>query len=251
MWTSELFGGFRRQLVRRVKFRVRDSPTAFYYVMRLSKNHRGHLVTRRSDLVIEGYARSANTYAVAAFQIASGGRLAIASHTHLATHIKRACRLGVPCIALVRNPVDAIASLGVRLNVEQFSNEVDAYADFYESILPLRERLMFAHFADITCRMEAVLGEARRRYRLEVEELTNRELAERKVFEVIEAMERADSGTCVVRETHVGRPSRVRAEATERAIAALRRPEYTKGLERCIRVYESISGLTAAGRPDP
>ncbi len=234
----------RRYLLSRVRSCLRESPTAFYYVMNLSKKHRGHLVTRRTDLVIEGYPRSANTYAVAAFQIAGHEHFSIASHAHSFTHVKRACGLGIPCLVLIRNPIDAIGSLGVRNNLEHFHHELDAYSNFYESVLPLRDRFVFVDFNDVTSRIEAVMRAVNQKYHLNLEELSNAQLAERKIFELIEAMEKVDSGTSVVRETHVARPSPARSHEKQQVLANLRRPIYHNDLNRCVRLYEFISKQT-------
>ena len=231
----------RRFLLTRLRSYLRNSPTAFYYVMKFSRNLRGHLVTRQTDLVVEGYPRSANTYAVAAFQIAGGGQLSIASHTHSPTHVKRACSLGIPCVILIRDPIDAIGSLAVRNSLGQLSHELDSYADFYASVLPLSDRLLFFDFNDVTTRIEVVLRAVKERYFMKLQVFSNVQLAERKIFELIEAMERADSRTFAVRETHVARPSPARVQRKQQALAELGQPKYRKELDRCIQLYVSIT----------
>jgi hypothetical protein len=53
-------------------------------------------VSRTTEIVIEGYPRSGNTFAVVAFRLAQGREIEIAHHLHAAAQIKRAARLDVP-----------------------------------------------------------------------------------------------------------------------------------------------------------
>ncbi len=48
------------------------SPTVYFGIQRLRPSRRYLLVTKDTEIVIEGYPRSANTFAVAAFLVAQG-----------------------------------------------------------------------------------------------------------------------------------------------------------------------------------
>lgn len=97
-------------------------PTAYFeilYTPLLSEafvKYRGGLlstnwITRDTDLVIDGFPRSGNTYCRYAFDFANDHRYRVASHLHTPRSIKRAARLGVPRLVLIRDPHDAVASL--------------------------------------------------------------------------------------------------------------------------------------------
>ena len=49
---------------------IRRYPCLYFRVMPFKKKYRNILVARDTDIVIEGYPRSANTYAVASFELA-------------------------------------------------------------------------------------------------------------------------------------------------------------------------------------
>ena len=72
----------------------------------------GHADNRDRDRGVS--PRSANTFALVAFQLAQSRELEIAHHLHAAAQIKRAVALGVPAIVLVREPSEAVLSLMVR-----------------------------------------------------------------------------------------------------------------------------------------
>ena len=64
----------------------------------------------RTEIVIEGFPRSANSFAVNAFVLAQGRPVHVAHHVHAAAQVLAAGRAGVPAILLIREPTDAIVS---------------------------------------------------------------------------------------------------------------------------------------------
>jgi len=92
-----------------------------------------------TEIVIEGFPRSANTYALAAFTCANGPRTVVASHLHAASSVAQGVRRGLPVIVVLRDPLDACASLLQRQPV-QASSALGAYVRFHERVRPLVER---------------------------------------------------------------------------------------------------------------
>ncbi len=61
------------------------------------------------DLIIEGYPRSANTFVVTAVEMTNPD-LRIAHHHHDSRWLAAGRKAGVPTLALIREPLDAVAS---------------------------------------------------------------------------------------------------------------------------------------------
>jgi len=81
----------------------------FYGFCLQVRNPKKRLPNKRTAIVIEGSPRSANTFSYClAKELCPAGD--IASHTHRIASIKAAIRLDLPCVVLVRNPVDAVTS---------------------------------------------------------------------------------------------------------------------------------------------
>lgn len=82
----------------------------------ISKNLTGRdcYTTKQTDIVIDGHPRSANTYAMFAFQIAQNSSLNIANHIHKKSQFLIAEKYGIPAILLIRDPLDCISSLLIR-----------------------------------------------------------------------------------------------------------------------------------------
>lgn len=71
-----------------------------------SLRNRELIVGRGTDIVIEGFPRTGNTFAVVAFKNVQDRNYQIAHHLHIISQVKKAVSNNVPVIVLVRNPVD-------------------------------------------------------------------------------------------------------------------------------------------------
>src|SRR5579885_65924 len=101
-------------LLSRLKFLAsnlaKTHPRLFLTIARHRENHVRKLVDENTDVVIEGYMRCGNYFAVYAFEHAQPGRVRIAHHFHAPAQLMVAARLGVPSILLLRHPRDAVLS---------------------------------------------------------------------------------------------------------------------------------------------
>lgn len=90
------------------------------------------IVGPTTEVCVEGYPRSANTFTHEALTSANPG-LEIAHHVHQPAQVMRAARFGIPCVVLVRDPAPAIASLYVFNRGQSSMRRLIAdYAAFYE-----------------------------------------------------------------------------------------------------------------------
>lgn len=115
----------------------------------LNRQARRRVVTRSSDVCLEGYPRSANSYSVFTFRSWNPGAR-IAHHLHTPLQVARAARLAVPCAVLIRPPLDAVVSVVV-MDRERISDAAAyrSYIHFYSRALPLRDSVVVAPFAEV------------------------------------------------------------------------------------------------------
>ena len=97
------------------------------------------MVRPDTELVIEGFPRSANTYAVVAFEQAQPGPVRLAHHVHSPFQVAYAVDKGIPSLVLARDPLDATASLLVRDPSRNPRECLHNYVTFYETLLPLAQ----------------------------------------------------------------------------------------------------------------
>jgi hypothetical protein len=106
-----------------------------------------------TEILIEGAARSANTFSVAAFKSAQSKPVKMAYRLHAAAHVIAAVRQEVPTLVLIRDPEDAVLSFVVKQSSKGFDvgmrDVLKAWIVFYESILPYREGFVLGNFDTI------------------------------------------------------------------------------------------------------
>jgi hypothetical protein len=124
-------------------------PSAFYGLYRLSRKDRARVVTPDTQLVMEGFPRSANTFARVAFNSAQSERVRIAHGLHVPAQVIRAAQWRIPTLVLIRKPKDAVLSFAVRdpISVDQ---ALRYYLSFYETVEKYRDSYVLGLFEEVT-----------------------------------------------------------------------------------------------------
>jgi len=104
----------------------------------LAKHHAPLVCGPKTDLVIEGYPRSSNSFVSWMLDIVQAGRrpLSVGHHTHSVDNLRLAVHFDTPMAVLIRQPEDAILSYMIfgHLTVEMAT---DQYKAFYDGVLAL------------------------------------------------------------------------------------------------------------------
>jgi hypothetical protein len=139
-----------RTLRHRAKTFVGARPWLFFPMFRPRSAFNDLLVTRSSDLCIEDFPRSGNSFAVGAVEHAQSKPIQIAHHTHVPANAMRACEWGIPTLVLLRKPKAAVISgvaLGKQVQIEEhgvgepvqrvsFRDHLWAWNTFYRTLTP-------------------------------------------------------------------------------------------------------------------
>lgn len=150
-------------------------------------------VSRTTEIVIEGFPRSANTYAVVAFRLAQGRKIKMAHHLHATAQIKRAAQLDVPAILLIRDPSEAILSLMVRDPQASAHWALRSYIRFYSGVVPYLPKTVVAPFAMVTSDLAGIIRMVNSHYGTTFKEFVPTEDALTAVRRIVEWMARRDS----------------------------------------------------------
>ena len=99
----------------RIKELLESYPQLYVELLRIKRrNHwsKKWVVTKETDCVIDGFPRSANSFARLAFvESQVNNELILATHTHSPAQIVQAARWGIPTMVCIRRPFDAIRGL--------------------------------------------------------------------------------------------------------------------------------------------
>ena len=149
--------------------------------LRLRRSYKPWLVCRRgiTRLCIEGYPRSANSYAVRMFR--SANDTPIAHHTHSTENIGLAIGYNVPVLALIRDPVAAITSASL-YRKKSLDEEFARWVDFYMYIERVLDDVVVADFREVVKDFNSVIGALNSRYGTEFSEVSDITAAETDVF---------------------------------------------------------------------
>ncbi len=135
----------------------KSAPWIFYPVARLKYHKRHLLVTPDTDVVIEGFPRCANTFAVQAFLSCQRKPVKVAHHYHAAAQIRLGVQWKIPTIVLIRKPKDAVMSYLIYESGNSAASCLKEYMRFYTAIFHYRESFITAEFGEVVNRFGDVM----------------------------------------------------------------------------------------------
>jgi len=178
----------------------------------------GAFIDADTDLVVEGFPRSANTFAVEAVEMAQPDGLSIAHHSHAPAQVLEGVRREIPTIVLVRDPRDAVCSVTLRNPARTLEQALDEYQAFYRSLEDVKDRTVIAPFEVVTTDMGQVIDAVNARCGRFLEPFHHTDENEQACFDRI-ATEHKARHEGEVETSRIARP----AEERERAKFGLRR----------------------------
>jgi hypothetical protein len=250
---TESSGGFRsfaRGLRWAVRSRVAESPTLYLPLARVKYRRPGpEAVGPETELVIDGYTRSAVTFAVFAFQLAQDRPVRVAHHLHAPAQLIAAARRGVPALALIRDPEDAVLSAMIREPYVTPKVAFIAYSRFYERLLPHRSRLVVGEFEEVTSNLGTVIRRVNRRFGTRFRQFEHTPENVRACYRLVEARARRPSWDHVLGEFESGL---IGVEDLSRVLTRrridLEAPLGVAGVERAARPSPDREGMKDALR---
>ncbi len=153
----------RRQL-RRAQRALGHHTCLLPILVRLTPEGTAKAITPRTELVVEGFPRSGNTFAVFALRQANGGYLRVPSHVHQPSQVKAAVRRGLPTILVVREPVDSLASNLIYSPHVRPREIIEEYIGYHAELAPLLAHLVVAAFEEIVTDSAGVIERVNRRF---------------------------------------------------------------------------------------
>jgi hypothetical protein len=159
----------QRSRGRRARLRLRTMVTEhpWVYLPFARQKYPGpspRVIDGHTEVVIDGYTRSASTFAVYAFQVAQPAPVRVAHHLHAPAQLMEAARRGLPTVMVIREPRGAVLSQVVREPGVDVLDATWAYSRFHESLVACREALVVADFDQVTQDFGSVVTAMNRKY---------------------------------------------------------------------------------------
>ena len=126
-----------------------------------------YFVSNETDLLIAGFGGSANTYATYAILDRYPG-VNLSHHLHVPAQVIKAAQLGIPCLVLVRHPIDAISSLttrnGIEFSIDGLGWALMDYRSYYDAVVGCRDSFIACGFRDVVEDYNTVLQRLNHRF---------------------------------------------------------------------------------------
>jgi hypothetical protein len=215
-------------------------PAIFFPVYSVFRGGSSQIVGPETEILIEGFPRSANSFAVVAFRRAQKGKVRVANNLHVPAQVVRASRLGVPTLLLLRKPADAVLSFAIRDPIP-LGKALEYYVSFYEAVADYSDSYVIGLFEDVTSDYGGVIERVNEKFGTNFIPFRHTKRNVGRIFTKIETVyERNFSGASSLEEA-VSRPSREREKAKRRLEVELESPRNRKLLDRAETVYERLA----------
>ncbi len=222
-------------------------PAAFYALYRLARKDRSRVVTRDTQLVIEGFPRSANSFARVAFNRAQREKVRIAAGLHVPAQVIRAARWRIPTLVLIRNPKDAVLSFAIRdpISVEQ---ALRYYLSFYETVEKYRDAYVLGSFEEVTRDFGRVIRRINDRFGTAFSPFRHNERNVEAVLACVERNSKRRFGEAYW-ENKASRPLAAREETKRELAYELEKPELGRLISRAEAVYDRLTAPARGPAP--
>jgi hypothetical protein len=222
---------------------IGERPRLFFGLYGARPAYRDLLVNRETGIVIEGFPRSGNTFAVYAFEQAQkeggGDVVRPAHHLHAPAQVMRAVHWKIPCVVLIREPTEAVLSLVIRDPRISLSQAFLHYISLYEVADRYREGFVLASFEQVIGDYGVVIERVNEHFGTAFHPFRHDEENVGKVFATIEDAHRSKRDRIV--EEHISRPSRAKEERKADLRQKIESPEVRALADRASEVYERLT----------
>lgn len=226
-------------------FQLLETPVLGDAYMLARRPLRPNRVTARTELVLEGYPRSANTYGRFAFDHVNPGTR-VSSHTHSALSVIRGLQRGLPCIVLLRDPRDAVPSLLQWMPGLTAASALKYYIRYYSRLMHVRSDLVVAPFELVHNNFGTIIDECNERFGSSFVPYRPTRTNEMAVRKHVELMSRRNFGGDL-RETSVARPSSARLRERAPFVELVEAEQHL--CRRAIDVWRDFRDVSRLGGP--
>lgn len=245
-------GSWARARARRARWLARSgrdralelSPAAYCWFH--SKLTDDHPVLPRTELVIEGYMGSGNSFAREAFRLANPG-VAVASHRHSTAQLARARSLGIPILWLVRDPEDAVASYVARHEVLRVGRELRRYEQLYRAAVDALDggaAIVVASFDEVTSDFGSVVVRVNASFGTSFVPFSQTPEDVARIRSIMDSYNQAMFGDDY--GVRGALPNAQRRERTEALKGELRLPRHQERFRRCKELYSAVAARIPA-----
>lgn len=210
-------------------------------ILRQKKN----ILSPGFDLLIDGFPRSANTFAAFAFHAAQRSPVRISSHHHNPAAVIASVQMKKPTLVLLRDPVDAVASWTI-FSGYPIGYNLACYINYYKELLPYSDRFVVGAFEQVTMKFSEVISELNAKFGTRFDLPDHDSIDHAAIFQKIDIVNAETNGG--IDEARVSRPSALRQDQKQRVLRLLTQSEFVDSLEEARSLGDRLRGLSGRHR---
>lgn len=228
----------------RIRLKLCDYDLVFRLLYATRPKYKSILICKDTDIIIEGFPRSGNTYAYACFLLTNGDKHKVARHIHLGSQINMAIKYSTPALIIFRNPVESISSYLVRNKYYSEKSAINYYIKYYENIIKNKDNIVLCEFRQLITNFESAIKRLNEKYNTSFAEVNEVDIDKEKVYSLIDSLEKIDSRGLFFRSSHIARPDNKRAIRKNIYIGKLNSVVYQKDMKICSEIYNQMLELS-------
>lgn len=152
--------------LRRARWSARSHAAGYGVYLPLARlRHRHRVIGAETEVVIEGFTRSACVFAAVAFQQAQPRPVRLAHLVHAPAQLIAAAERGVPSLVTVREPEAAVVSCLRREPYLAPGQVLAAWTRFYARLMPWRDAMVVGEFSRVTTDLGGLIAEMNARFK--------------------------------------------------------------------------------------
>ena len=173
----------------KTKMAMRNNPVLFrlLYTSRETPMMKRRVVRPNDAALIEGFPRSANTFASYAFLISQGDDLKFGNHFHSPAQFALARQYGVPALLVIREPVAACLSFVIFDGSMEPREALQRYISFHEPLINRTEHFCVAPFDEVTKNFGKSIARMNTQFGTNFSNFDHDDESEKRVFDRIAA----------------------------------------------------------------
>jgi hypothetical protein len=148
--------------------KLSDHTVFLPIILRLTPRGTGRTITEHTELVIEGFPRSSNTFAAAAMLEAAHDGMIVASHVHTPSQVILAARRKVPTLVVAREPRNTVRSLIMATPHVSVGTAIAEWNHHHELVWRSRDSFVIGTFEQVTTDFGSVVRRLNRRFGLDL-----------------------------------------------------------------------------------
>jgi len=138
-----------------------------------------------TDITIDGFQRSANTFAYVGFSILNKN-IKIAHHSHVPSQIIFSVKKNIHVLLLIRDPIDAIVSFYIFLNEEvPFKTIINSWKNFYLPLIVYKKKIYVSDFQDTIDNLELTIDNINLFYNTNYKSKFNGKNFKEEIFKIV------------------------------------------------------------------